>query len=130
MNKFFSPPFLIRIGLALVFLANSLAAFFAPQEIGEIIERAFFAGIVPVSTGTFAMIIGVNDALVAMLLFGGVKVRIVAVWAALWIVGVMAARAAPLDILEESGFLAMALALAVDRKYPGGVSYRKQNHES
>ncbi len=112
MHKLFSFHFLIRIGLALVFLANSLTAFFTPQEFIKVIEGAFFAGILPVSAKTFVTVIGVNDALVAILLLCGVRLRLVATWASLWIIGVMVARAAPLEILEDVGFLAMAIALA------------------
>lgn len=115
MKKFLNYQFLVRIGLALAFLANSLTAFFAPSEFIELIEKSFVGNLLPISTGLFMAIIGVNDLLVAVFLFSNKGVRRVAIWAALWIVGVMIVRGAPLDILEEAGFLFMAFALALDK---------------
>lgn len=105
------PATLIRIGLALVFLANSLIAFFSPSEFIELIEKSFVINLLPVSAAVFVIGIGINDALVAALLLLKPKWRFIPMWAALWLVGVLIVRAAPLEILEESGFLFMALAL-------------------
>ncbi len=116
MKTFLTYPNLIRIGLALAFLANALTAFFAPSEFIELIEKSFFVNLLPVSAGVFVAAIGINDALVALLLFLNIRVRSIAAWAALWIIGVMLVRGAPLDILEESGFLFMALSLAINNK--------------
>lgn len=115
MNKLLTFKNLIRVGLALVFLANSLTAFFFPNEFVELLEKSFLANLVPVSLGALVILIGLNDALVAALLLLSVKTRWVAIWAVLWIIGVMIVRAsAPLEILEEAGFLFMALALAAN----------------
>lgn len=108
--------FLVRIGLALVFSANSLIAFFAPSEFIELIEKSFIMNLVPVSAETFIVFIGLNDAAVALLLFFGIGAFPAAVWATLWILGVMAVRGEPLEILEEAGFLFMAIALIVNNK--------------
>lgn len=125
MKKFLSFKNLIRIGLALVFLANSLTAFFSPGEFTELLEESFLANLLPVNTGMFATLIGLNDALVAALLLLGVKTRWVAAWAALWIVGVMVVRlSAPLEVLEEAGVLFMAAALVAN------ITERDQNNES
>jgi len=111
-----NPLSIIRIGLGLVFLANALTAFSAPAELVEIIEKSFVANLLPVSMGLFILLIGVNDALVATLLFLNRGKRSVAIWAVLWILGVMMVRGAPLEILEESGFLFMAVALAINNQ--------------
>ncbi len=115
MNSYLTYPRLIRIGLALVFLANSLIAFFTPSEFVELIEQSFVINFLPVSVETFVVFIGINDAAVALLLFSGVGTWYVAVWASLWLVGVMLVLGEPLEILEEAGFLFMAVALAVNR---------------
>ncbi|QQG38262.1 MAG: hypothetical protein HYS26_01795 [Candidatus Kaiserbacteria bacterium] len=117
MKKLLSvPPMtLIRIGLALVFLANSITAFVYPSEFIELIEASFVAGIlglVGVSPALFVVGIGFNDAIVAALLFLNRGRVIASVWASLWLVAVLLVRGEPLEILEESGFLLMALALA------------------
>ncbi len=118
MSKLFRYKFLIRIGLALVFFANALTAFFAPSEFIEIINNSFITNILPVSASAFAIIIGINDAAVALLLFLNAGRKWVRVWAVIWILGVMATRGASLDTLEEAGFLFMALALAADKESP------------
>lgn len=116
MKKYLTYPNLIRIGLALVFLANSLTAFFASSEFVELIEQSFLANFLPGSADRFVTFIGVNDAVVALLLFSGVGTVYTATWATLWIFGVMLVRSEPLGILEETGFLVMAIALAVNRR--------------
>lgn len=110
------PNTLIRVGLALVFLANSLTAFFAPSEFIELIEKSFVANLLPVSAAAFVIVIGINDACVAILLLLRPAWRWVPVWSALWLLGVLIVRAAPLEVLEESGFLFMALALAFNNQ--------------
>lgn len=114
MKKIFTYPVLIRMGLALVFFANALAAFFAPDEFKEIFEQSFIAGIVPIPFAVMLTVIRINDTLVSLLLFSGIGARRVALWAALWIVGVIALRGISLGSVEELGFLAMALALVSD----------------
>ncbi len=112
---------LVRLGLGLVFLANSLIAFFTPAGFIELVEKSFVANFLPINVAAFVVVIGLNDLLVAILLFSGIGGKWVALWASLWLIGVLVVRAAPLEILEESGFLFMALALVIDNKYPPGV---------
>lgn len=116
MKKYLIYPNIIRIGLALVFLANSLTAFFAPSEFVELIEKSFLVNLLPVSADMLVTFIGINDAIVAFLLFWGLGVSYTAIWATLWLLGAMAIRGEPLEILEEAGFLFMALSLAVNQK--------------
>lgn len=116
MKKYLTYPHLVRIGLALVFLANSLIAFFTPSEFIELIENSFVANLLPVSTEIFVVFIGINDGIVALLLFFGIATFRAAAWAALWLFGVMVVRGEPLEILEEAGFLFMAVALTVNNK--------------
>lgn len=132
MSKPLTRSNLIRIGLALVFLANALMVFFAPSEFIELIEKSFLVNLLPVSTGTFVIIIGINDALIAAFLFLGAGIRRVAIWASIWIIGVMFVRGAPLEIMEEAGFLFMAIALAVNNKTVNNKNDKinKNNYES
>ena len=108
------PLTLIRIGLALVFLANSLTAFLSPAEFIDIINDSFLSGILPITVTHFLVFIGVNDALVAIFLFLNRGKKIIPVWATLWILGAIIIKGFSLGILEEAGFLFMALALAVN----------------
>jgi signal transduction histidine kinase len=109
---------IVRWGLVAVFLANSLTAFFSPEEFSELLSGSFIHNLIPVSIPTFVMLIGVNDLLLALLMaFSRKWDTVIFIWASIWILGVMVALGRPLDILEESGFLAMAIALlATGRK--------------
>lgn len=102
---------LIRIGLAIVFLANSLAAFLSPGEFIELISGSFLADLLPIAPQQMVIFIGVNDAIVSILLFSGFDLGLVAVWAALWIAGAMTLKGFSLSTLEEAGFLFMAIDL-------------------
>lgn len=117
MNKFLTFPFLIRIGLACVFLANSLTAFLMPGEFQDLISNSFVAGLLPMSVASFVTFIGFNDLAVAALLFLGWRTSRVAAYAAAWLTGVVFIIGAfTLDALEHLGFIAMALTLAARRR--------------
>ena len=118
MNKFLTYNFLIRFGLGIIFLANSLTAFFAPSEFIEFINNSFVANLLPIRPEIFVpLVIGLNDSIVALLLFFGIATRRVGVWAFIWLIGVMVVIASPLDVLEHAGLLFMALALILGNKY-------------
>ena len=63
------------------------------------------------------IVIGLNDGIVAMLLFSGIATRRVGVWAFVWLIGVMIVIGNTLDMLEHAGLLFMALALVLGEKY-------------
>lgn len=118
MNKSLNYNFLIRFGLGIIFLANALMAFFAPAEFIELINDSFIAYLLPISPEIFVpTVIGLNDSIVGLLLIYGVTIRRVAAWAAVWLIGVMIVIGSPLDALEHSGLLFMALALILGDKY-------------
>lgn len=108
-----NPFTIIRIGLALVFLANALAAFFAPEEFTDLIAGSFLPHLLPVmSAEGFLTIVKINDSLIALLLLLNIKhLKYVLIWASIWILGVMVMIAEPLGILEHLGFLSMSIAL-------------------
>ena len=118
MNKFLNYNFLIRFGLGVIFIANSLVAFFAPAEFIELIKNSFVANLLPINPEVFVgIVIGLNDAIVGLLLISGLATRRVAVWATVWLTGVMIVIGNPFDILEHSGLLFMSAALVLDDKY-------------
>lgn len=122
MGKFLTYQFLIRSGLGVIFLANSLAAFFAPAEFIELIGNSFVAGFVPIPLEVFVpLVIGLNDGAVALLLFSGIATRRVAAWAFLWLIGVMVVIGEPFDMLEHAGLLFMAFALVLGDRYFAGA---------
>lgn len=106
---------LIRVGLGTIFLTNSLAAFFAPAEFIELIKNSFVMYFLPISPELFVpLVIGFNDGIVALLFFSGIATRRVALWAFLWLIGVMIVIGEPLDMLEHAGLLFVTLALILD----------------
>ncbi len=106
---------MIRIGIAFAFLANSLTAFIAPQDFLNLLNASFIPNIIPIASSLFVVLIGVNDALVAILLFsGGRAARMIEWWAIVWLIGVLIIKATGggyLDALEEVAFVSMVLAL-------------------
>ncbi|MES2315819.1 MAG: hypothetical protein V4486_03775 [Patescibacteria group bacterium] len=114
MKKLLSRGFVLRFGLACAFLASSIMAFTAPEEFSDLVSGSFLAKILPVSVAAFVMFIGINDLVVALLLFVGWKTSKVAIWASIWLVGViLVIGVISLDALEHLAFLAIALALAL-----------------
>lgn len=114
MKKLLNFSFLVRAGLVCAFLANSLTALLSPDEFRELVSGSFIGGILPVSAAAFVVFIGINDLVVALLLFLGWRTSRVAIWAALWIIGVILVLGPiSLDALEHLAFLLMAVALAM-----------------
>jgi uncharacterized membrane protein YphA (DoxX/SURF4 family) len=108
----FKNPFtIIRIGLALVFLSNGLAAFFAPAEFRELLANSFVSHLIPVSA--FIIIIRLHDLLISLLLLSGWKLKLVAAWAMLWLLGVMTVLGNLFAILEHLGPFSIALAIFI-----------------
>lgn len=118
MNKLGTYNFLIRLGLGIIFLANSLTAFFTPSESIELINNSFMVNLLPIRPEVFVpLVIGLNDGIVALLLFFDISTRRVAIWAFIWLIGVVTVMGSSLDALEHAGFLLMALALVLGDKY-------------
>jgi len=108
-----NPMKIIRWGLSLVFLANGLTAFFAPQEFRELLEASFVSHWLPLSVSAFLIIIGINDLLLALLILFNKYQKYILVWAMLWLIGVMIVTQDIIGVLEHLGFFSMALALWV-----------------
>ncbi len=114
MNKFLSRSSILRFGLACAFLASSITAFIDPGEFNDLVSGSFLAKALPVSVAAFVTFIGINDLIVALLLFIGWQSRKVAIWAGIWIIGVIfILGVTSLDALEHLAFLAMALAIVL-----------------
>jgi len=118
MNKFLTYNFLIRLGLGVIFIANALVAFFAPAEFIELVENSFVVNLLPIRPELFVpIVIGLNDSIVGLLLLSGFATRRIALWATIWLVGVIVVIGSPFDVLEHFGLLFMSLALILGDKY-------------
>ncbi len=125
MNKFASYSFLTRFGLGIIFLANALTAFFAPAEFTELINNSFVASLLPIRPEVFVpLVIGLNDSIVALLLFFGVATRRVALWALIWLIGVTIVVGRSFDALEHIGLLFVTLTLIL------GINTQQKTYES
>lgn len=117
MKNYLASPFIIRIGLACVFLANSLMAFLEPSEFQDLVSNSFVASLLPVQVSTFVTFIGFNDLAVALLFLLGWQTFRVAMYATLWLTGVIVVVGAfTLNGLEHLAFIAMTLTLAIPEK--------------
>lgn len=113
MKKLLSRDLILRFGLACAFLANSLTAFLYPDEFKEVISGSFISHFLPISVSAFVIFVGINDLIVAILLLLGWKVSKVAIWASIWITGVIIVNGViSLDSLERLAFLAIAIFIA------------------
>lgn len=113
-RKYSAP--IIRIGLGLVFLANSYAAFVAPDHLTEHISESFLANLLPINLDLLIKFIGISDFVVAALLLIGRWQVYVASYGALWLIGVMIVIGInePTELLEHLGFLSMAIYLLLN----------------
>lgn len=107
---------IIRTGLAMVFWANSYTAFVSPGELHEVIHESFLTFILPINIDSFIKFIGISDAIVGILLLLGIRLKYVASYTTLWIVGVMIVIGLKEleHFLEHFGPLAMAIYLTVN----------------
>lgn len=108
--------FVLRIGLASAFIANSLQAFLAPDEFIKLLNGSFVIHFLPVSAATFVHFIGFSDGMISLLLILGVYTEYVAVYAGLWLIGVMATLGVHDygDNLEHIAFFSIAVYLMLN----------------
>lgn len=115
MYKKINASLLFRLGLGCFFLTNSIAAWTSADEFKEIISsHAWVTNII--SADNIIKIIGINDALVFLLILTvSVKWRkYVAAWGILWVSGViyMTNFAMP-DLIERLGVILLLVFFAV-----------------
>jgi len=116
--NFKNPFFVLRIGLALVFLANGLGAFFHGEDMQGLISGSSLSHILPISVATLVIFVGIHDTLMfLLLLFWRKYEKYLFAWAMIWLVIVMFVIGEPLDIIEHLGFFAMALALFMNSSH-------------
>lgn len=95
-----------RFGLSSIFLANSLTAWFAPDEFLELLKNNLLASAIA-RPQFWIYIIGINDAVLFLLILSGLWRKIIAIWAAFWIVAVIyitIGGGAP-ELIEHAGIL-------------------------
>lgn len=126
LSAIYSRSFLIiRVGLALVFLANSYTAFVSPDKFIELLNKSFLAAFLPISPDWFVKFIGISDGVVSTLLLLKIGLKYVAIYAMLWIMGAMSVIGLKEtgDFLEHFGPFAMALYIAIN-SMPKGRNHK------
>ncbi|MBI3633298.1 MAG: DoxX family membrane protein [Candidatus Vogelbacteria bacterium] len=104
--------FLARFGLGVIFIANALTAFFAPTEFIELIKGSFVVNFLSMSPELFVgVVISLNDSIVGLLLISGLATRRVAIWAMIWLIGVIIVTGKSFGALEHLGLIFIALSL-------------------
>ena len=106
----------LRIGLACAFLSNSLQAFLAPNEFNNMLNASFVIHFLPVGAAEFVHFIAFSDGMVFLLLILGVYTEYVALYAGLWLIGVMTTFGIHDygDILEHIAFFSIAVYLVLN----------------
>ena len=118
--------YLIGLGLACAFLASVLRGFFQQESFNELIESSFFSGIFS-AIPYFIYIVALNDFLVSTFLILRIFPKIVAWWATLWLLVVIAFHISELnvegllDAIEHMGLLAMAIFLVIKSRKIGNI---------
>lgn len=113
--------FILRISLALTFLANSLKAFLDPSEIHHLVEHSSTFKLFYEKIPAFNQLIGLHDFIIALLLIISFKavLKFVAVWAVIWIAVVITVFLSHqsshenLEALEHAAPLAIAIYLSL-----------------
>lgn len=109
MNKFIlkeaTVALLFRLGLSSVFLVNSLTAWLSPDEFVELLKNNPLASAIA-SPGFWIPVIGINDGLLFLLILSGRWRRVIAAWAALWMVVVIYMTGfEAMEFIEHAGVL-------------------------
>ncbi len=87
-HKISASDFLFRFGLSIIFLLNSLAAWFSPDEFLELLDKSPLASAIA-SPHFWIYIIGINDGLLFLLILFGRWRKGIAIWAAVWMIAVL-----------------------------------------
>jgi len=118
MKKYLNYNFLIRLGIGIIFISHSLAAVFDPGEFVELLEGSFISSLLPMSPETFvSFIVSLNDGIVGLLLISGFASRYVAMWATLWLVGVMIVIGFSFEMVEHLGLILITMALILGDQF-------------
>ncbi len=98
---------LFRIGLSSFFLVNSITAWTAPDEFKDALTGNSAAAHIG-HTNTLVHLIGVNDALLFLLILSGKYRKVAVVWAGVWLVAVIFVTGFwTTDFIEHLGVLAL-----------------------
>jgi|SRR5579872_6277341 len=126
--------YFLSIALAVTFFANSLSAFFTPDEFTGIIKHALFFNKVLYYIPFFVIVIGFNDLLVCILLISRQFTKATRWWTVIWISFVILVFIAQLSLdgiftaLEHSAPLGIALYLALSKQTYLHNSQREDTH--
>jgi len=93
------------LGIGSFFLTNSVTAWFVADEFKELIEaKAFLLNIF--SSTTWVHLIGVNDALMFLLILSGKWRKAVSLWGIIWLVCVIYITGVlSIDTIERAGII-------------------------
>lgn len=87
-HKISASDFLFRFGLSIIFLLNSLVAWFSPEEFLELLGKNPLASAI-ISPHFWIYIIGINDGLLFLFILFGRWRKGVTIWATLWMIAVL-----------------------------------------
>ncbi len=98
---------LFRIGLSSFFLVNSISAWVAAGEFRDLLTSNSITSHIG-HTNSLIYLIGINDALLFLLILSGRYRKLVVVWGSLWLVAVIFVTGFwTTDFIEHIGVLAL-----------------------
>lgn len=120
--------FFLRVGLACAFLSNSLQALLSPDEFINLLNNSFVIHLLPVNVPVFVHFIAFSDGMVFLLLILGIYTEYVAVYASLWLIGVMSTLGIHKygDVLEHIAFFSIAIYLIINGSSVWSVTKSKK----
>lgn len=96
-----------RLGLSSVFLVNSLTAWFSSNEFVELLKNNLLASAIA-NPEFWVRVIGINDGLLFLFILSGRWRRVIALWAALWLVIVIYMTGfEAMEFIEHAGVLSL-----------------------
>lgn len=103
---------LFRIGLSSFFLANSITAWFASDAFRELLDQNKLTSAVG-HPDLLLKFIGINDALLFLLILSGRFRKLATIWGSIWLIGVIYVSGLwnP-EFIEHLGILALLLYYA------------------
>lgn len=116
---------ILKIGLALTFIANSVKAFLIPGEIYHLVEHSPIFGLIYEKVPAFSQLVGFHDLMIGLLLMFSFKqlLKLTVAWAAFWIIIVIMVLLShqssheSLEALEHAAPLALAFYLSLTLFY-------------
>lgn len=110
LSKISVPDSFFRLGLSSIFLVNSLTAWFSPDKFLELLKNNLLASAIA-NSQFWVYVIGINDALLFLLILSGRWRKTIAIWAVFWMFAVIyiTISGGTIEFIEHIGVLSFII---------------------